>query len=133
MNPLAIITSLISPITTIVGNWQEKKKIEAEGWIAETKALQDAKVRHLEQTTTAEIDWDMLAMKNSNSSWKDEWILVCFTIPFIMAFVPGLQGFALDGFHAIDQMPIWFKSAWGVIIAASYGYQKYANHQYKMT
>lgn len=133
MNPLVILNMLVSPITTLIGNWQEKKKIEAEGVIAETRALSDAKIRHLETTTTADIDWNMLAMQNSAKSWKDEYILILLSIPMILCFIPGMAPFVTAGFVAISATPLWFQSAFGVAVAASFGYKMYADHQYKMT
>lgn len=134
MNPLmTIVTGLISPITTLIGNWQEKKKIEVQGQIAETKALTDAKIEHLKTTTAGDIDWNMLAMQNSGKSWKDEYILILWSIPIVLCFIPGMAPWVMAGFASLAQTPTWYLSGWGVIVAASYGYKMYADHNFKMT
>ena len=35
---------------------------------------------------TGDIDWDLVAIRATQGSWKDEWILLLFSIPLILAF-----------------------------------------------
>ena len=41
----------------------------------------------MEKKATGEIDWDLEAIKGSQNSWKDEWLVILFSIP--MAFFGG--------------------------------------------
>ncbi|HAI43382.1 MAG TPA: hypothetical protein DCM40_37425, partial [Maribacter sp.] len=52
---------------------------------------------------------------------KDEWLVILFSIPMIMAFIPGLEGVVARGFEQLDMMPDWYQYSLGVIIAASFG------------
>ncbi|MFZ9069141.1 MAG: hypothetical protein ACO23R_17360, partial [bacterium] len=70
---------------------------------------------------TAEIDWDLEAIKGSQNSWKDEWLTILFSIPMILAFVPGMEGVVQRGFEQLAAMPEWYQYSLGVIIAASFG------------
>ena len=45
----------------------------------------------MEKKATGEIDWDLEMAKGSQSSWKDEWLTILFSIPLILAFIPGME------------------------------------------
>ncbi|OUU16195.1 MAG: hypothetical protein CBB97_23305, partial [Candidatus Endolissoclinum sp. TMED37] len=54
-------------------------------------------------------------------SWKDEWLVILFSIPLILAFIPGMEGVVEQGFAQLEQMPDWYQYSLGVIVAASFG------------
>ena len=71
---------------------------------------------------TGEIDWDIEAIRSTQSSWKDEWITLLFSIPLILAFC-GDWGNQIvqDGFTALEVMPTWYQVSLGGIVSASIG------------
>jgi hypothetical protein len=71
---------------------------------------------------TGEIDWDIEAIRSAQSSWKDEWITLLFSIPLILAFC-GDWGNQIvqDGFTALEVMPTWYQVSLGGIVSASIG------------
>ena len=71
---------------------------------------------------TGEIDWDIEAIKATQSSWKDEWLTILFSVPLILAFCGewGRQ-IVTDGFSALDAMPEYYRYTLGIIVSASFG------------
>jgi len=71
---------------------------------------------------TGEIDWDLEAIKSTQSSYKDEWITLLFSIPMILAFCgdTGRQ-IVTDGFEALHNMPQWYQVGLGAVVSASVG------------
>jgi hypothetical protein len=68
------------------------------------------------------MDWDIEAIKGSKDSWKDEWILILWSVPMIMIWIPPLQIYVESGFLALkDNVPDWYFWTWGAIVSASYG------------
>ena len=65
--------------------------------------------------------WEQEAMKNSATSWKDEYILLLFSIPLIMCFIPSAVPYVKEGFAVLDTMPDLYKVTLSVIVAASFG------------
>jgi len=59
--------------------------------------------------------------KGSQSSWKDEWLTILFSVPLVMAFIPGMEGIVENGFNQLEAMPTWYQYSLGVIVAASFG------------
>jgi hypothetical protein len=95
----------------------EEKKAQSATKVA--KAQAEAIV--MQKKATGEIDWDLEMAKGSQSSWKDEWLTILFSIPLILAFIPGMEDLVRNGFQQLEQMPEWYQYSLGVIVAASFG------------
>lgn len=116
-----MLGALIGPISQLAGTWLEGKveKTKAETGAKVAKAKAEAVI--MEKKATGEIDWDLEAIKGSQSSWKDEWLVILFSVPLILAFIPGMEGVVANGFSQLDAMPEWYQYSLGVIVAASFG------------
>jgi hypothetical protein len=75
----------------------------------------------MQKKATGEIDWDLEMAKGSQTSWKDEWLTILFSIPLILAFIPGMEEVVANGFEQLKGMPEWYQYSLGVIVAASFG------------
>jgi hypothetical protein len=95
----------------------EEKKAQAKTRVAKAEA--EAIV--MQKKATGEIDWDLEMAKGSASSWKDEWLTILFSIPLILAFIPGMEEVVANGFLQLQAMPEWYQYSLGVIVAASFG------------
>jgi hypothetical protein len=112
---------MLGPIISLASSWIEGKVEKTKANAAAEVALKNAEAIVYERKATAEVDWDLEAIKGSQNSWKDEWLCVLFSIPMIMAFIPGLEGVVARGFEQLEMMPDWYQYSLGVIIAASFG------------
>lgn len=118
----SIFTSLLGIGAKAVENWQERQKIQAEAQAKIIVAEAEARVAILQKQATAEIEWDLSAVNQMKGSWKDEWFTILLSIPAILAFVrPDIVA---NGFLVLTEMPLWYQTALGVAIAASFGYRK---------
>tara|TARA_R100000655_G_scaffold106802_1_gene156440 strand:+ start:906 stop:1289 length:384 start_codon:yes stop_codon:yes gene_type:complete len=116
-----MIGAIIGPIANLAGTFLqgqlEKTRANTEVKVATAKA----KAAVLEKQVTGEIEWDVEAIKGSTGSWKDEWLTVLFSIPLILAFIPGMGDLVMNGFEQLSEMPEWYQYSLGVIVAASFG------------
>lgn len=116
-----MLNLLIGPIADLAGTWLkgsvEKSKAKTEAKVAQAKA--EAVI--MEKKATGEIDWDLEMAKGSQTSWKDEWLTILFSIPLILAFIPGMEEVVANGFAQLQAMPEWYQYSLGVIVAASFG------------
>ena len=117
-----MLNLLIKPLLGVAGdvvkNVAETRKVKAEQKITEIKA----KTSLMEKQIKGEMDWDIEAIKGSKDSWKDEWILILWSVPMIMIWIPPLQIYVESGFHALkNNVPDWYKYTLGVIVSASFG------------
>ena len=90
---------------------QNMKLIEAE-----------AKATIMKSAATSEAEWEKIMAQGSQSSWKDEWLTILFSVPLVLCFTGewGRQTVS-DGFAALESMPEWYQYTLGVIVAASFG------------
>ena len=116
-----MLTALIGPLSSLASTWLEGKveKTKAETGAKVARAKAEATI--MEMKATGEIDWDLEAIKGSQSSWKDEWLVILFSVPLVLAFIPGMEGVVANGFQQLEAMPQWYQYSLGVIVAASFG------------
>ena len=114
-------TALISPIASLAGTWLEGKVETKKAETATKVAKAKAEAVIMEKKATGEIDWELEMARGSQSSWKDEWLVILFSIPLILAFIPGMEEVVANGFSQLEAMPQWYQYSIGVIVAASFG------------
>ena len=116
-----MLAALIGPIADLAGTWMSGKVEEKKAQSATKVAKAQAEAIVMQKKATGEIDWDLEMAKGSQSSWKDEWLTILFSIPLILAFTPGMEDLVRNGFQQLEQMPEWYQYSLGVIVAASFG------------
>ncbi len=109
---------MINAITTMLSSVGGLATSYIDGKTAVQKA--EAQIRMKE--ATGDIDWDLAAIRATQGSWKDEWILLLFSIPLILAFTGdwGRETVA-QGVAALEAMPQWYQLSLGGIVSASIG------------
>lgn len=117
-----MIQALIGPITELAGGWL-KGKANAQAAAANLKLIEaEAKATIMKSAATSEAEWEKIMAQGSQSSWKDEWLTILFSVPLVLCFTGewGRQTVS-DGFAALESMPEWYQYTLGVIVAASFG------------
>ena len=117
-----MLTALIGPIAALARTWLSGQVEEKKAQSATKVAKAQAEAIVMQKKATGEIDWDLEMAKGSQTSWKDEWLTILFSIPLVLVFLgdTGRQVVA-DGFAALETMPDWYQYTLGVIVAASFG------------
>ena len=117
-----MLQALIGPVSGLIGSWMDSKTEEQRGKSEVAKAKAEAEAKVMVSAATSTADWEKLMAKGSQSSWKDEWLTILFSIPLILAFT-GEWGriIVAEGFAALEVMPDWYQYTLGVIVAASFG------------
>ena len=113
---IPVITSLLSLGSTWLEGKNKRAAATVEAKLVEIKAEADinaakalAITRMAEQGQIQNYDLDRIAVEQMSKSWKDEFLLVIFLAPMLMAFIPGLEQYSLAGFSVIAQMPEWYR------------------------
>jgi len=120
---LALFSAVGSLISEPIKTWQQKKRAELNSDLRVTEAVTNAKIKRLEIGQEADISWENLSIQNSG--WKDEFLLLVFSVPLVMCFVPGCVGYVEAGFIALQETPAWYQTAISVMVASSFGVKKY--------
>jgi hypothetical protein len=123
-----IIGAVTGIITEPLKEWQKRKTMEKEEESREKDRQHEINLKKLEigtklaeQGIQAEISWDARAQDNMKVSWKDEYLLVLFSIPLIGAFIPQYQDAILKGFEVLDKTPEWYILSILGMVAGAWG------------
>ena len=116
-----MLNLLIGPVAELAGTWLNGKVETSKANTSAKVAKAKAEAVIMEKKATGEIDWDIEMAKGSSNSWKDEWLTILFSIPLILAFIPGMEDVVKNGFTQLESMPEWYQYSVGVIVAASFG------------
>ena len=103
----------------IVSSFFETRKIKAEGKIKLDQVKIESQARIAEARATAivnlaaseqahEQNWERILVEQSGTGWKDEMWTVILAIPLVMAFVPFLSPFVMQGFDNLAEVPNWY-------------------------
>ena len=116
-----MIQALIGPLTELAGGWL-KGKADAQAADAKLKLTEaEAKAKIMLSKETSVADCERIMAQGSQSSWKDEYLVILFSIPLILVFT-GEWGRTVvaEGFAALEVMPQWYQYTLGVIVSASF-------------
>lgn len=126
-----IVTDTISGILKPVAD-VGKTYIEGRNRIKQAKtnaqvARWEAEASYKRMVANGDINYDIEALRQSQYSWKDEWLTLVVTAPIIGAFIPGLQGYIETGFECISEMPLWYQLSFIGLMIASFGLKSFFN------
>lgn len=125
-------TTLLEPLVGLIKEpiveWQKRATLEVE---LEAKILDrqhelnikkmDIAAELAKQGIQIEADWDARAQADMTTSWKDEYLLILFSVPLILAFFPYTQQGVLEGFKILDSTPEWYMFMVSGIVSAVFG------------
>lgn len=119
---------IVEPVTQIVKGYQERKTLEVVQ--SDKQADRDHEMRLkksdiafelAKQGQQIEADWDTNAQNQMATSWKDEYLMLLFSIPLILAFIPATAGYVEQGFAVLAKTPDWYMWLVVGIVSATFG------------
>lgn len=125
-------STILEPIVNVVKEpiveWQKRKTIEVENESKERDRQHELNLKKIDiafelakQGQQIEADWDTNAQQDMKTSWKDEFYVILFSIPLIMAFIPDMQDIVLKGFETLNKTPDWYMLLVTGIVASVFG------------
>lgn len=112
-----------SGLGIISGYFESKRKI-AEAKTEAEIALQQAKITSALKIQEGEalhtIEWENLMAKASETSWKDEFVTIVISLPFLAAFFGQGQA-ATRAFQAMQEAPEWYTYTFIAVFLAAIG------------
>lgn len=105
---------IISGVVELGKTWLEgkNKKIAAKA---------DAEAKVMVKAAESHADWESIMAKASESSWKDEFLIIVLFIPAIACFFPGGPEIVKEGFNALATMPDYYQNFLYIGVLASFG------------
>lgn len=110
-----------------------------DGWFTTKRAKQEAEAQYHMALAKGEQDWDIMAMKNSQFSWKDEFITIIWYSPIIIGWfekrvaptgeVTWHMRDANEWAVFVGNLPVWYQVGMFGILAASFGLRWFMKQQ----
>ena len=114
-------SAIVSGISGYFQDKNEIKKVQVEADKLLIMAEAESKAKRLERESEMDYDLDKLSMIAMDKSWKDEFLLILFSIPIAMCFFPEYRQYVEDGFKTLNIIPEWFMYIYVTMIVVIYG------------
>ena len=115
MSFLSFIKPLFGPIISMAGDhFEGQRKIKL--------AKVEAKIALIQGQSDHENAWENQAIRNAQTSWKDEYFTIILTLPIVACFFPYTAPHAAEGFRILLEVaPEWLIMLVGVMVLTSFG------------
>lgn len=124
---IPVIDGIVNAVSSGFKSWNDGRTRIKEAKIQSEIAKYNAEAETYRMALQAETDWDVAALKASEKSWKDEWLTLLLSAPFIGAFIPTVQDYVMKGFEYLDKTPVWYQWSFLGVVAASFGLRWWFN------
>lgn len=125
-------SEFLQPITDIIKvpleGYENRKTLKVEAELKQLDRDHEINMKKLdtasklaEQGIQIEADWDTNAQNDAKTSWKDEYLMMIFSFPLILAFIPSTQEAVLKGFETLEKTPEWYMMLVLGIVASVFG------------
>jgi hypothetical protein len=116
-----MLQALIGPLGNLASSWLQGKA-DAASAAANLKLVEaEAKATIMKSAATSEAEWERIMAQGTMNSWKDEYLVLLFSVPLILCFTGEWGRTAVaEGFAALEAMPEWYQYTLGVIVASSF-------------
>lgn len=120
------VSSLLGIGTEWVRANQKRKTAKLEHELTLEKAKTDSQVKKIQTSQEADIAWEQTSL--DQSGWKDEFLLILYSIPLVLCFIPEYATYVESGFAILEQTPEWYQYSLGLMVASTYGHKKFLKH-----
>lgn len=124
---VSIVKSLFGAGTDAIKGWSERKTMKAQHKINLEAVKQNHEITMAAAGQLADIQADVSTISQMSLTWKDEYLTLIFTIPAILAFIPGMADIVKDGFTALKETPQWYQALLILVAASGLGLRKFVD------
>lgn len=125
-------SEFFKPITDIIKvpleGYEARKTLKVEAELKQLDRDHEVNMKKLdtasklaEKGIQIEADWDTNAQNDAKTSWKDEYLMLIFSFPLILAFIPYTQEAVVKGFDTLNRTPDWYMMLVLGIVASVFG------------
>lgn len=135
---IGVIGGLLSSLLGIGEKYVERRAKREEMKLRIEQAETEARIARAQAAAKAEFDYDNEALRQQRYSWRDEYLVILWSFPYVVAFFPVLllalkMPFSSDvdsadvhlsldnAWKVLASAPEWWWLSWIGIVAATFG------------
>jgi len=127
---IQLIAAALGVAGQSIGSWIEGKNKEREVKLEIKKIQAEGKIEQAKALAQIEAEYDNYAQLSMRYSWKDEYLVIILTIPFLVSFftpyIAVLLGIDLTAqltaaWQLVGTAPDWYQWSFMGIITATFG------------
>lgn len=122
MNPLALLGPIISSVGDYFTSRQQIKAAKVERKDELKKLDLESKLESIKRGE--ELDMKLDGDSRNSAGLMDDISFYIFLAPAVLAFFPGMVDHVVAGFKALEQVPMWYQYALGMMLVSVWGYRK---------
>ena len=117
------ITDIFKPLASIANKWQDGRQKQAERTDRIKEAECVGRIALLTKYADGDIDADLAAVNQMKNSWKDEYLTIAITFPFLYSFIDVIVsgGTVAAAWTAVGLAPTWYQWCFEGIIISTFG------------
>ena len=77
-----------------------------------------------QKVSAAKAELKVQRLTNGIPGYSDEFLIIIWSAPFILSFIPGLQEYAAMGFDYLEKLPEWYVGGFITVTFAVFGVDK---------
>lgn len=129
LTALPFLVNIVKFVTKEASDWSRRRDTLKEAKLEANVAEIKAKAEIATYKVKADIEWDLAWAGQAETSWKDEWLLILWSVPMVVGmfslFIPPLQTNVMNAIVFAQSihpdMPLWYAGGWAVIFSATFG------------
>jgi hypothetical protein len=116
-----ILSVVLGPVAEIVKEYVQNKRDAKTQENAIQSALQEKRLEIISKSEDYAQAFRLAQVQSAG--WRPGYWTVTLSIPVVMAFVPRLAPYVLEGFQVLEQTPDYFQYFLGIAVTSAFGYQ----------
>jgi hypothetical protein len=121
---------ILKPVSDAYSRRQDRRAVEHTNNIELLKAQGERSAALVREGLAADATWELESLKAHSAGWKDEFVLIVLSAPFLAGFFPMAQPYIEKGWEMLQKAPSWYPWILVLIFGAIYGLRLWRRNQY---
>lgn len=116
-----ILSVVLGPIVEVAKDYMQSRRETKQRDQELERVMQEKRLEAISKAEDHAQAFRLLQLEKAG--WRPGYWTVTLSIPVMMAFVPKLAPYVLEGFQVLEQTPDYFQYFLGIAVTSAFGYQ----------
>lgn len=132
----SVLGAISKPVATWLDGRAKRQLLKEQGKYLVAKARLEGQIEAAKTEARAESDWDMMVLRQQQHTWRDEWMTILISYPYLISFsAPFIDLWTSEQYKltptikeawaAVSSAPEWYQASFIGVIIATFGLRWY--------